>query len=257
MTKPQAERTKAITKRAPRRKKDTIVVLEPEPSGALGTVQYATDWRFHLASLARISDNLVSRAVDAYDRIFGLDDREEGEIYFEVAKKLVDEERLDEAIAALRKVLRTTPNHGRALYELGVLHFRQGAPLAAITMLEQAKGAGISDRKLHMLLADAFCREERFEEALKEFDLAVSSQPDVAATHYRRGLLLDRLERHAEAITAFEKAIRLAPQEIRYHQSLGFTLETMGRRTDAIRSFKRALEVERTRELHDERDEDD
>jgi tetratricopeptide (TPR) repeat protein len=79
---------------------------------------------------------------------------------------------------------------------------------------------------------------------------------DAADTHYRRGLLLDRMERHADAVTSFEKAIKHAPGETRYHQSLGFALETIGRRADAIQCFKRALEVERTREPHVEDDTD-
>jgi tetratricopeptide (TPR) repeat protein len=257
MTKLQVVKAKPMSKKRPRQKKqEAVVTLTPEPSGALGTVEVATDWRFHLATLTRISDNLVTRAVQAYDRMFGLDDGEAGEIYFELGKKWVGEERFGEAIAALRKVLRTKPNHPEALFELGTLHLRQGAPLAAIAMLQRAKAAGHADHKLHMLLADALCREERFEEALTEFDCALSMKPELAETHYQRGLLLDRLERHAEALASFEEAVRLAPKNIRYHQSLGFTLETMGRRTEAVQCFKRALEVERSRELATELEQD-
>jgi tetratricopeptide (TPR) repeat protein len=256
-TKALATRTKPVRKKpVVRRKTEPRVALDSDATGSVGVMEVATDWRFQLASLTRISDNLVSRAVYAYDRLFGLDDREEGEIYFEVAKKLALEDKVDDAIAALRKVLKTAPKHPHALYELGLLHLRRGAPLAAITTLQQAKAAGIAERKLHLLLADALCREERFAEALAELDVALEMKPETADTHYRRGLLLDRMERHADAAAAFEKAIRLAPREVRYHQSLGFTLETMGKRSDAIRCFKRALEVERTRQPHAADDQD-
>ncbi len=251
-----ATRKKPVSRKPVRRKTAAPVVLEPEPAGGGGGIEVATDWRFQLASLTRISDNLVTRAVHAYDRLFGLDDREESEIYFEVAKKLVDENKVDEAIAALRKVLKTAPKHPQALYELGLLHLRRNAPLAAIAMLQRAKTAGVSERTLHVLLAEALCREERFDDALAEYDTAVKLKPDAADTHYRRGLLLDRMERHADAVEAFENAIKHAPREIRYHQSLGFTFETMGRRADAIQCFKRALEVERTREPDVEDDAD-
>jgi tetratricopeptide (TPR) repeat protein len=188
--------------------------------------------------------------------MFALGEREESEIYFDVGRKLVEDEKFEEAIASFRKVLRTRPDHAEALFELGMLHSRQGAHLAAITMLEQAKAAGCSERKLHMLLADALCREERFEEAIKELDAVIKMKSDVADVHYRRALLLDRLGRHDDAVVAFEKAIRLAPREIRYHHGLGFTLETMGRRTDAIQCFKRALEVERPKRWPSEHEHD-
>jgi tetratricopeptide (TPR) repeat protein len=144
-----ATRAKPVRRKPVRRKAEHPALVESETTGSVGAIEVATDWRFQLASLTRISDNLISGAVRVYDRLFGLDDREEGEIYFDVAKKLVDEDKVDEAIAALRKVLKTAPKHPQALYELGLLHLRRGAPLAAIATLQQAKAAGITERKLH------------------------------------------------------------------------------------------------------------
>jgi tetratricopeptide (TPR) repeat protein len=224
----------------------------PSPAAASkngGSAPDATDWRFHVATLMRVSDNLVSRAVGAYDRMFALDKREESEIYLEIGKKLADDEKLEEALRALRRVLRTKPDHEEALFEIGLIHVRQNVPRAAIEMLQKAKAAGMKSLRLNLLLADALGLEDRFAEALKELDGALAIKPNVADTHYRRGVTLDRLERHAEAVEAFEEAIRLAPRELRYHQSLGFTLETMGQRSSAIKCFKRALELERQKEL--------
>jgi tetratricopeptide (TPR) repeat protein len=214
-----------------------------EPVGA------SADWRFHVAALARVSDNLVARAVSAYDRLFGLDDEEASEIHFELGKRLADEDRLEEAIGALRNVLRAKPDHVSALFELGKIQLRRGASRAAVEAFEKAKAGGLRSSKLRLLLAEALIREEKLPQALSETEAALQIAPEVADVHYRRALVLDRLERHAEAATALENAIRLAPREVQYHQSLGFTLESLGRRSDAVRSFKRALEVERSREL--------
>jgi tetratricopeptide (TPR) repeat protein len=218
-------------------------------SAALAPAEVTTDWRFHVAALVRVSDNIVSRAVEAYDRMFGLDERDESEIHFEFGKRLADEDRLDDAVCALRKVVRARPDDVQALYELARIQLRRGASHAAIDALQKAKAAGSSDTKVHLLLADALCREEKLEEALKETEAALALDPDAADTHYRRALLLDRLERHAGAAEALESAIRIAPRVVRYHQSLGFMLESLGRRKEAIRAFKRALECERAREF--------
>jgi tetratricopeptide (TPR) repeat protein len=211
----------------------------------------AMDWRFHWAALVRVSDNLVSRAISAYDSVFGLDDEEAMDLHLELARRFADEERLDEAVSALRNVLRARPEHAPALFELGKIQLRRGASRAAVDALAKAKDAGLKNTKLRLLLAEAFLREERPTDALSETDAALALEPEAADIHYRRAMVLDRLERHAEAVVALESAIRIAPREVRYHQSLGFALESLGRRSEAIRSFKRALELERTRESHD------
>jgi tetratricopeptide (TPR) repeat protein len=218
-------------------------------SAMLEPVESATDWRFHLAALARVSDNLVSRAVNAYDRLFGLDQEEASEIHYELGKRLAEEDRLEESVSALRNVLRARPHHAEALYELGKVQLRRGASRAAVEALQRAKTAGLKSTKLRLLLAEALVSDEKFQEALKETEAALKTEPDVADIHYRHAMVLDRLERHAEAAAVLENAIRIAPHEVRYHQSLGFTLESLGRREDAVRSFKRALEFERSREL--------
>ncbi len=220
-----------------------------EKSVTLEPVGSNTDWRFHLAALARVSDNIISRAVNAYDRLFGLNEEEASEIHFELGKRLADEDRLDEAICALRNVLRARPDHVDALFELGRIQLRRGASRAAAEAFEKAKAAGLKSTELRLLLAEALVHEEKLQEALKETDAALMIEPNLADIHYRHAVVLDRLERHAEAAAALENAIRLAPREVRYHQSLGFTLESLGRRADAVRSFKRALELERSREL--------
>jgi tetratricopeptide (TPR) repeat protein len=218
-------------------------------SVALEPVVASMDWRFQWAALVRVSDNLVSRAIDAYDRIFGLDEEGASEIHLDLGKKLADEGRLDEAVLALRNVIRVSPDHADALFELGKVQLRRGASRAAVDALEKAMAAGLTCIELRLLLADALLREEKFGDALKETEAALALEPEAGHVHYRRATVLDRMGRYPEAVQSFENAIRVAPHEVRYHQCLGFTLESMGRRKDAIRSFKRALEVERAREL--------
>jgi tetratricopeptide (TPR) repeat protein len=204
-----------------------------------------THVRFHFASLLRLSDNLVAKAVNVYDRLFALDQRDEVEIYLEMGKDLVREDKLDEALVALRKVLASRPDHGDALFEVGLIHLRRGAPHAAVEILTKAKASGRKNHRLHLHLAEALLRQDKLDEALVELDEALAFKPSEPDVHYRRGVILDRLERYGEAVQSFESAIQLSPSEVRYHQTLGFTLETLGRRSDAIKCFKRALELER------------
>lgn len=220
------------------------------PPGALeltreGPGLGATHLRFQLASVLRVADNLVNRAVGAYDRLFALNQGQADEIYLSMGKQLAREDKLDDALEAFRKVLAAKPDHGGALYESARIHVRRGAPHAALELFQRAKSAGLRSHRLHVQFARVLGELGRHEEALSEIELALELAPEVAEHHYQRAVALDRLGRYREAVEAFEAAIARAPTEVRFHQALGFTLETLGRRNDAIRCFKRALEVER------------
>jgi tetratricopeptide (TPR) repeat protein len=192
-----------------------------------------------------MSDNLVSRAVGAYDKVFTLDQVDQAEICKKMGLDLAYRGRLDEALDALRKALALRPHDGHISLELGVVQLRRGAPQAALEHFQVAKDTGLVSYRLHRQLAEALLRLERDEEALAELDEAVHLKPSLPENHYRRGVVLDRLGRFGDALAAFSKAIELAPDDVVYHQTLGFTLESMGRRGEAIKCFKRALELER------------
>jgi tetratricopeptide (TPR) repeat protein len=199
-----------------------------------------------MASLLRLSENLVNRAVGAYDKLFALEPRDQSEIYVQMGRELAQRGNLNEALEALRKASELFPRDVEALIEIGVVHLMRQAPLAAVQALEQAKSLGTPGYRLHKTLADALFALEKYEEALPELESALRLQPGVPEHYYQLGTTLDRLGRFEEAVKAFEVAIQLGPNEVAYHQSLGFTLESMGRRSQAIKCFKRALELERT-----------
>jgi len=240
---------KAIKPRRSSRPKVAVPVVSAEQAAPLahnGSSLGTTQFRFQLASMLRVADNLVSRAVGAYDRMFALDQSETGDIYLQMGKQLAREDKLDEALEALRKVPESKPQYAEAMFEVGLIHLRRGAPQAAVELLRKAQARGYQHQRLHLQLARVLGNLERYDEALRELDTVLEVSPDLADGHYQRAIALDHLGRYAEAVEAFRAAIRLCPTEVRYHQSLGFTLETLGKRRDAIQCFKRALEMERS-----------
>jgi tetratricopeptide (TPR) repeat protein len=202
-------------------------------------------WRFLVASLLRVSDNLMNRVLRIYDGLFALDRRDQADIYLQMGKELSQRGRLEDAVETLRKALELKPDEPLALLEIGSVHLRRGAPQAALEALEKARSLGQPSYRLHTLLVETLTRQDRNEEALAELECALKIRPRSAENHYRLGVVLDRLGRFEEAVGAFEKAIELAPDQVVYYQTLGFTLESMGRRRAAITCFKRALELER------------
>ncbi|MDH5674060.1 MAG: tetratricopeptide repeat protein [Myxococcales bacterium] len=201
-------------------------------------------FRYRFASLLRLSDNLVRKAVAAYDHIFHLDNDDQGEIYLEMGLELLRDGKYPEAMQALRKAAAMRPRDATPLVELGAIHVRRKAPEAAVQVLDRAKELSDSDYRIHKLLADALCQLGKHDEAVAELEDALRLRPDVGEISYTLGLTLGRLERHDEAVDAFEIAIEAEPDNVLYYQSMGFALESAERRDEAVRCFKRALELE-------------
>jgi tetratricopeptide (TPR) repeat protein len=200
--------------------------------------------RFRLASLLRLSDNWVTKAVGAYDRLFELGTTDQAEIYLEMGKEFARGGKLEEALEALRKAGDLRPEDGEPVFEVGLVHLHKQAPEAAVSAFTRARALGVTGYRLHKALAEALIQLERLEEALTELQSARDLDPEDPDVSYQLGMTFDHLGRYDEAVAAYERAIEIAPDAVAYQQSLGLTLDSAGRRKDAIKCFKRALELE-------------
>jgi tetratricopeptide (TPR) repeat protein len=61
------------------------------------------------------------------------------------------------------------------------------------------------------LLGVIFLQQRKFESAERQIGLAIRLQPNVAASHYNRGVALTFLDRQKEALASFNAAIALKP----------------------------------------------
>lgn len=204
-----------------------------------------TQLRFHLASLLRLSDNIVTKAVQAYDRLFALDGEDQVAICLQLGKELANRDKLPEALQALRKAQKLKPEDANVLTEIGIVHLRRHAPEAALGAFDRASALGHEAYRLHKYRAEALLELGRDTEALAEQRAAYELKPNVHDAAYRLASTLDRVGKAEEAVEILRKAIELSPNVVSYHQSLGFTLDALGRRSEAIQCFKRALELER------------
>lgn len=217
-------------------------VRSPRARG--GGVESETLVRYRFASLVRLSDNLVGRAVRAYDSLFDIDREQKAEIYLDMGREFIRTGKMAEALSSLRRAVQIRPDMGAAWMELGCVYMRKQALEAAEQAFRRANDLGEATPRLHSLMAEALVGLGRDEEAIMELERCALLSPQQPRVWYRLGVLNDRLGRYDEAIEAFEQAIELSPTEAAYHQGLGFTLESMGRRKEAIKCFKRALSLE-------------
>ncbi len=87
--------------------------------------------------------------------------------------------------------------------------------------------------------------EEKFTEALADFDRAVEVQAELAAAHVNRGYTLVALQRWADSIPAFDTGIALgAPEPARAHYNRGVAHEELGHVREAYQDYRTASELD-------------
>lgn len=113
--------------------------------------------------------------------------------------------RLAESAEALRQAVARAPRHARLLHDYGMTLLTLG----------------------------------RLEGALHQFDRAAAADPDLAAAHLGRGMVLDALDRKG-AEAAYARAIELRPEEPQAWSLLADLMQRRGTRLEAAPLFRRA-----------------
>ncbi|MBI4506137.1 MAG: glycosyltransferase [Chloroflexi bacterium] len=128
------------------------------------------------------------------------------------ARRLLAEERWDEALAALNRALDLSPLLSTAHYLLGYAQLQRGAAAAAVAALRQAVQQMPFNADFHNALGAALCAAgEAAAEAA--FRRALDLAPERADVWSNLGELYERLRRPAEAVAAYERALAVAPDD--------------------------------------------
>ena len=96
----------------------------------------------------------------------------------------------------------------------------------------------------HARLGQAFSKDGRIDEAIKEYEEALKINPDDADTHFNLANVLCRKGFFDEAIRHYQEVLRLNPNDVGCHNNLGIALFRAGRRQEAVAQFEAALRVE-------------
>ncbi|MFT5728438.1 MAG: Tfp pilus assembly protein PilF [Desulforhopalus sp.] len=95
----------------------------------------------------------------------------------------------------------------------------------------------------HNNLGYALLRNEKLEEAGRQFLFAIELAPEEAAPHNNLGLVFLKTGRTAEAIEQFTTAIQLDPKYYTAYNNLSDIFEKQGKIHDAIAGYQKALEI--------------
>jgi tetratricopeptide (TPR) repeat protein len=130
-----------------------------------------------------------------------------------------------------------------AIFAAAVQHHVSGRLAEALALYESAI-------RLDPNLAAAHCNRgvllqslNRIEEAAASFERTTRLQPGNADAWYNHGTTLSLLNRLIEAERSYDRAIRLKPGHAEAHSNRGNVLAALGRPADAVRSYDKAIAV--------------
>jgi predicted O-linked N-acetylglucosamine transferase (SPINDLY family) len=84
---------------------------------------------------------------------------------------------------------------------------------------------------------------KRYEEAIAHYDKALSLKPDYAEAHSNKGATLNELKRYDEAIAHYDKAISLKPDYHKAWSNKGTTLDCLKRHSESVKCYQKAIEL--------------
>ncbi len=90
---------------------------------------------------------------------------------------------IDESISQLNRTVAENPKHADALYQLARVYKN-----ASIQAIEKLKALDQDSFQLHALMGEVYADDERYAEAIKEYQAALAKRPDATGIHYAIGV---------------------------------------------------------------------
>jgi len=202
--------------------------------------------RIYVRTLGDISAGAVQqenldKAVEQFQAILKIDPRDSYSALW-LARLYRFENRHEEAEKVLRGVVKQEPDNEPALEQLSQLLIDENRSQEAIELLTQTAGASASP-DIYDLLGDAYTQAKNYPKAEEAYRNAVESDPDDPG--HRHGLAQALLsdEKYAEALDQYEKLTQLEPGTADNYLRMGQLQRHLGKFDEAESSLAHAKEL--------------
>jgi protein O-mannosyl-transferase len=138
-------------------------------------------------------------------------------------------------------VVRKAPGKARGHNNLGLVYWNLKRSEEALNEYQVALTLNPDYLEAHNNIGMAYQGLRRFEEAIREYQTALTLEPGFTPAYYNLGTVYHDLGRLEEAIREYEKALMLDPRYVKARVSLGIAYHARGRFDDAIREYERAI----------------
>jgi protein O-GlcNAc transferase len=200
-----------------------------------GVPLYLVNLANALEALGRVTD-----AEDALRRALTLDPKFVPAL-FNLGNLLSKQQRDDEAIAALDRTVTVEPTHTKAWLALVDALTRKRERRLAGQVAARAKQLAPSDREVSDVFIGAMLGDDRYLDALAEFDRRLATGPRSFELLQGRAFCLDKTAQLSEAEATYREVIALRPGDFNLIFSLTETLTLMGKIDAAIETIDDAI----------------
>jgi len=128
-------------------------------------------------------------------------------------------------------------------YNFGKFLLEQGRVDEAVARFNAALDDEPAFAEAHNALGKTFLKQGKFQPAAAELSRAVTLKPDDAQFHYDLGTVLLHNSRADQAITEFSEAVRLKPDFAQAHENLAVALAGQGKLDQAIEHFSKVVQL--------------
>jgi tetratricopeptide (TPR) repeat protein len=149
-----------------------------------------------------------------------------------------------EADQYLSQVVAAHPSMIEAWIELGDIHLGQEKYAQALADYEQARQRRPQDPRVYYSLGKALAKSKRRPEAIEQYRRAIRLSPDYWDAHFELAGELAFDEKVPEAKAEFAEAVRLQPTNPRSHFNLGVMLAKQNQFEGAQREFEETLRLD-------------
>ena len=128
--------------------------------------------------------------------------------------------RYRKALPILEQILEKNPSNFHVLLNIALVHFDRKNYTKAEKYFIQSLAIDDQNTVAHHGLGLSFLRQNKFEEALEEFLIAIETNFYFPKAHYHLGEALYKIENYEDATKAFQIALKIAPKMIKPHEWL-------------------------------------
>ena len=182
-------------------------------------------------------------ACHAYSQAIAISPDKSDMLYCSLGDALLQSNRHEEAISALKKAITLNSKNSKA-------HSAHGAALYATGLVEEAyseyQSALDIDHQDYQTWANkgvALHTLNKHQDALDAYDKALAIKPDYAEAWSNKAITLNDLKRHEEALDAYDKALAIKPDYAEAWSNKAITLNDLKRHEEALDAYDKALAI--------------
>ncbi len=163
-------------------------------------------------------------------------------------KTMIENDRIDEALEKLMKMISKDKENGRLHYFLAMAFDKKGELSTAISEYQSClRNVGfISETEqlnIHSRLADLYYKTKKFDDALGEYLLLTKKFPNDPYNLLQIGEIFFQRQKFGNAANYFKKSLKLESSNPKAHYNLGRIYYITKINTDSERHLKKAIEL--------------